>query len=169
MSPDSDKGCYFAVIDTQDFSCDCSLLGSFICISKTTTCVSIYYHTEIEQTSNKKGKPRTRGGTAGWLYHIRYNVINSWDHALFPTWLALRPRSCIPASSHFYSATWAMDGRECHALIPYLRHRDLSGPPQFLEGCAQPGRDTPGWSLFSAKSLLHCQSNLIIRSSTESK
>jgi hypothetical protein len=52
-----------------------------------------------------------------------------------------------------------MDGRECHALIPYPRHRDSPGPPQFLEECAQLGRDTPGWSLFSAKSLLHCQSN----------
>jgi hypothetical protein len=45
----------------------------------------------------------------------------------------------------------------------------LSGPPQFLEGCAQLGRDTPGWSLFSAKSLLRYQTNLIVRSRTQSK
>lgn len=48
------------------------------------------------------------------------------------------------AWSRFYSAAWATtDGRECHALIPYISptSRSVSGPPQPLEGCAQPARD----------------------------
>ena len=117
-------------------------------------------------------KTKPRDGAAGGLSAQRYNVINSEIFAVLPTrlaQLALRPRSCRWAWSRFYSATWVMDGPECHALIPYLRHQDLSGPPQFLEGCAQLGRDTPGWSLFSAKSLLRYQTNLIVRSRTQSE
>lgn len=70
------------------------------------------------------------------------------------TQLVSRPRSCRQAWSRFYSVTSMTDGRGCHSLIPYLQCQDLPGPPQFLEGCAQQGRDTPSWSLFSAKSRL---------------
>lgn len=152
----------------QGFSSDCSSFCSFISLLEA--------HSLSESTITLK--PRewiTKNQAKRWscwrAVPPKGTMLSTLEiFAVLPTrlaQLALRPRSCRQAWSHFYSATWAMDGPECHALIPYLRHQDLLGPPQFLEGCAQLGRDTPGWSLFSAKSLLRYQINLIVRSRTQ--